>query len=206
MKKHNIDTSAMNISFQEKEWGYSIVFSDNILCSKEVSGSYSQYFPPFEKKLSEKIAAINFLKLKEKQGLNILDIGTGCGHFPTICNRLGHKATGTEIKESLNELTDLYRLYNLTVTELFIEKQKYIKFDQKYNLITMLRTVFDTSWGRDDWIFLKNNLFDYLEPGGEIFIKTNIKSLPFIKFPIEEAFGNRLPGWNSLTFHIKKEQ
>ena len=193
----------MDITPEEKEWADSIVFSKSATALKESIEDYAQYVPPLEKKLSEKVAAINYLKLQDRSNLKILDIGTGCGHFPQLCNSLGHSATGTEIPESILTLNSLHQIYNLEVFELTIERQKYFKLPQKYNLITLFRTVFDHNWDFEDWKFLKENLSDFLEPGGEIFLKTNIKAIPNIETCIEPTFGTRLPGWNSLTFHYK---
>lgn len=211
MKKHNVDSSAMQITEEDKKWGHSVVFNDSAMSFKNSllsdPNNYKQYFPPEEKKLNEKIAVINFLNLKEQsKKLTVLDIGTGCGHFITLLNSLGHDCYGTETKDSIKILESLHSHYNLNVFELEIKKQTEFSLPTKYNLITSLRTVFDYDgpWSCSDWKFFKENLFEYLEPAGEIFIKTNIKSIPSQVHQLDSVFGKSLNGWNSLTFHIKK--
>ena len=44
------------------------------------------------------------LNLHNKTGLKILDISTGFGYFPYICNHFGHSAEGTDLKYSKNNL------------------------------------------------------------------------------------------------------
>lgn len=205
MKKHNVDVSLMEISEEDKTWGYQTVFSNESLKFKDqLDAHYLQYFPPQEKKLTEKIAAINFLDLKRQENQNILDISTGCGHFIALCQKLGHTCQGTEIPESLVLLDPLYKHYKLDVAPLIISKQIEISLSKQYNLITMLRTVFDEGWSREDWIFFKDNLFDYLLPTGKVFIKTNIKAIPSMYNDASTILGEPIKGWNSLTYLLKK--
>ncbi len=205
MKKHNVDTSYMTISTEDYQWANDLVFGANSLEFKStLDAHYLQYFPPQEKKLNEKIASINFLDLKKQKKLEILDISTGCGHFLVLAQALGHSCQGTEIPESVNLLTPLYKHYNLDVFSLYIEKQKEIKLSKKYDLINSGRTVFDSGWESRDWIFLKENLMDFLQPNGRIFIKTNIKFIPDNFRDASRALGDPIIGWNSLTYIIKK--
>ena len=205
MKKHNVDTSSMTLSKEDALWGYKIVFSSESLQYKEtLDVHYSQYFPPLEKKLFEKIAVINFLNLKSKKNLEILDISTGCGHFITLANSLGHNCKGTEIPESIKILQSLYNHYSIDVMPLVIKKQTPILFQNKFNLITSLRTVFDEGWEKQDWIFFKENLLDFLLPNGEVFLKTNIKAIPTNYANSSQILGTPISGWNTLTYLIKK--
>lgn len=205
MKKHNVDTSCMMVSTEDRQWANDLVFAGNSLEFKStLDVHYLQYFPPQEKKLNEKIAIINFLDLKKQKNLEILDISTGCGHFLVLAQALGHSCQGTEIPESINLLRPLYEHYNLDVFSLHIEKQKEIKLSKKYDLIKSGRTVFDSGWESSDWIFLKENLMDFLLPGGRIFIKTNIKFIPNNFKDASRVLGDPIIGWNSLTYLIEK--
>jgi hypothetical protein len=205
MKKHNVDTSCMIVSTEDQQWANGLVFgADSLEFKNTLDAHYLQYFPPHEKKLNEKIASINFLDLKKQKNLEILDISTGCGHFLVLAQALGHSCQGTEISESINLLTPLYEHYNLDVFPLYIEKQKEIKLSKKYDLIKSGRTVFDSGWKSRDWTFLKENLMDFLLPGGRIFIKTNIKFIPNNVRDASRALGDPIIGWNSLTYLIEK--
>lgn len=119
MKKYNIDQSLMEISIEDQMWAYETVFSQEALELKcHLYQHYLQYFPPIEKKLFEKVAVLNYLNLRNKTDLNILDISTGCGHLITLLNSIGHKCQGTEISESIKILQPLYNFYKIDVSEL----------------------------------------------------------------------------------------
>lgn len=205
MKKYNIDQSLMEISTEDKMWAYKTVFSQEALELKcHLDQHYLQYFPPIEKKLFEKVAVLNYLNLRNRTALNILDISTGCGHLITLLNSIGHKCQGTEILESIKILQPLYNFYKIDVSELHIKKFKEIDFPKKFDMIITIRTVFDDTWGNQEWSFFKKNMLNQLSDNGELFIKTNIKSIPQNWNKHLDSLGTSITGWNSLTYHFKK--
>jgi len=209
----NKDRSAMNISKEEKEWANNLVFDSftEEWVKNNSTNYYTSYYPPGEKKLGEKVAFINFLKLRNAEPKEILDIGTGAGHFIVLTNSLGHKSEGTDLENSVKDCTDLHQHYGVNVFPLYVEKQTKIKLPKKYDIITSLRINFDYNlspdryWTKDDWLFFKDNMFEYLNPNGCLFLKSNIKCIPGrAQREIEAAYGDTLPGWNSLTFQLFK--
>jgi hypothetical protein len=71
--------------------------------------------------------------------------------------------------------------------------------------------VFDTEdeyYKSADWIEWKNQMFEYLNPNGKLFIKTNLKYFKSSIIPAQQeivnAFGLPLLGWNSLTYLLEK--
>lgn len=205
MKKYNIDQSLMEISVADQTWAYNTVFSQQAMELKHhLDQHYLQYFPPVEKKLFEKVAVLNYLNLRNISNLDILDISTGCGHLITLLNSIGHNCQGTEILESIKILQPLYDFYNISVTELYVNKFTQINFSKKFDMIITIRTVFDDNWNNEEWSFFRNNMMDLLKNDGELFIKTNIKAIPQNWNKHIDSLGTPIKGWNSLTYHLKK--
>lgn len=209
-----LDRSALNVSPNDITWCEQLLFNQytDRWCKDNLTHYFSvgKYYPPNAKKHQEKVAIINFLKLKNSQPLSILDIGAGAGHFLTLCKNLGHNVTGTEIPEMLSgPAIKLYNYYNLNFESLEIKSNTPLHLSKKYDLIVAARTVFDTNWTYENYNYLKNQIFDHLNPNGRFFIKTNIKHLRTGKVQPEaleviKAFGQPLIGWNSFTFLFQK--
>lgn len=205
-------------SDDELEWAKSILYDGftEQWCNENQNNYYTTggYFPPNFKKLGDKLNAIKYLNI-QPGNLKILDIGCGCGHFVKLCNVLGHTASGTEIKQVLEtSIVEMHRHYALTITELQIEKQIEIKLDTTYDLITGLRTTFNSgdentfSYTAKDWLFFKENIFSYLNNNGRVFLKTNLKLLKNSITQAQEemiaAFGDPVLGFNTFTYVLEK--
>ena len=92
-------------------------------------------------------------------------------------------------------------------------KNEYITLPKKYDVITAFRTQFNDIRGIEfnskDWLYWRDNMFDFLNTNGQILLKTNLK---FLKPPricklqneIMKAFGKPILGWNSYTYHFTK--
>jgi hypothetical protein len=51
--------------------------------------------------LRDKVAKVFSLGLADAPGLRILDLGTGAGHFPALCDTLGHETVGLDLEVPL---------------------------------------------------------------------------------------------------------
>ncbi len=173
------------------------------------------YYPPNFKKLGDKLNTINYLNLNRWKNLKILDIGCGVGQFVTLCNKLRHTASGTEIKPVLQtKISEIHQHYNLNIFELEIKKQTTFTLPDTYDVITGLRTTFNSGdentfyYTAKDWLDLKENLFAFLNPNGRVFLKTNLKFLKnTITIPQHEmlsAFGDPIIGFNTFTYLLEK--
>jgi len=200
-----------NFTSDQLDWARKCVDLTNLNVPYDNTNNYYKYFDELVY-LPEKLSIINFLKLRDTKNLKILDIGTGVGHLLVLSKNLGHSVVGTETKDSINFLSNIYSFYELDIRELTIEKQQSFYLDDKFDLITICRSVFDynekleNTWTAQDWRFLKDNIFNYLNNNGRFFIKTNIKHARFptaIK-EIENAFGERISGWNSISYLFTK--
>ncbi len=204
---------------EDLEWAKSILYNNftEQWCNNNQDNYYATggYFPPDFKKLGDKLNAISFLNLKQGK-LKILDIGCGCGHFVKLCNSLGHTASGTEIKSVLDtKISEVHNHYNLNVLDLEIKKQTEFTLLEKYDLISSLRTTFNSGdentfyFSTQDWLFLKENLFNFLKPNGRVFLKTNLKFLKnSITVPQKEmlaAFGDPIVGFNTFTYLLERK-
>jgi 2-polyprenyl-3-methyl-5-hydroxy-6-metoxy-1,4-benzoquinol methylase len=216
LKKYKADRSAMNITAEDALWASNILNDDFIKNwierNPENYFAREKYYPPFEKKTNEKVAVINFLKLKNSSPKTVLDISTGAGQFIKLCKELGHDVEGTETQQKLDTTaTEIHTHYGVNVFELTIQHGKEIKFEKSYDYITSLRTQFNdlgVLWTSNDWKNFKENMFDYLNPNGTLFLKTNLKiqkhDVGRKQQEMINAFGPPLLGWNSFTYCLKK--
>lgn len=207
----------MLVNNEDLSWAKSLVYDSwtEDWVKNKSKPDYLSFFPPNTKKLKidEKVAVLKFLGLDRLTEKNVLDLGAGQGHFQVLCNNKGHNTLGTEIPSTVEDLNDLYNHYNVNVIPHLIFKQQEIgnQFG-KYDFITSLRVTFDHDtgtipcWTKEDWDFLKADLFEHLNSGGILFLKTNLKYA--LRDPQKAAMaslGEPLQGWNSLTFFLEKK-
>jgi SAM-dependent methyltransferase len=120
------------------------------------------------------ILGLNSEKTKKK----ILDLGTGAGYFPFICNYYGHEAEALDVPDNV--------LYNQIIKELgikrytqYIHAYKDLQVEKKYDLITGFMICFNNHktpqlWHIKEWdYFLKSVSGNNLNPGGNIFLSFN---------------------------------
>lgn len=111
----------------------------------------------------------------------ILDIGTGSGFFPFICNQQGHKAEGLDI-DWAPVFNETVKVLNIKRHLFRIEKFKpFIQTGTKYDLITAHRTVFNCHrtpelWGADEWMHFMEDVFtNTLTNTGRVYIAFNVE-------------------------------
>jgi len=128
-------------------------------------------------KLSHYVAA--GLNTPEFANSKILDIGTGAGFFPFICNAHGHSAEGLDI-DWAPVFNETVKVLNVKRHLFRIEKFKpFINTGTKYDLITAHRTVFNCHktpdlWGADEWVYFMEDLFNNtLTEDGRVYIAFN---------------------------------
>ena len=217
LPEYRSDRSIQNCTGADLEWARSILFDDYTQFwtnyHKDTVYAKEGYFPPNDRKTAEKVAFINYLNLNKRDKCKILDIGTGAGQFVKLCKSLGHNVTGTEVQKRLDDpVYKIHNHYGLELFELKLMPSEYAKLPEHYDVITLLRTQFNDIRGREykekDWHFWKDNMFDYLTPGGQLFLKTNLKFqkkvIGGMQTEIMKAFGEPIKGFNSFTYHFTK--
>ena len=137
------------------------------------------------------------LKLNERiKPLRILDIGTGFGYFPFICNKFGHKADSTDLPDN--------KLYNLIIEKLDLQRfhvsiNAYTPLQnetsERYDLVTAFMITFNNHktnklWKEEEWKFFINDLYSrILKKNGKIFLSFNEESPGiFYSNDLEEFF------------------
>lgn len=119
------------------------------------------------------------LGLLDGPSRRILDLGTGNGYFPFICQQAGHRVVSVDV--------DNFDLYNDLVDFLGVKRRvlrivRYQSLPQlggPFDLVTAFNVGFDKNktpdiWDVPEWDFFLRDLADnQLSPGGEIFLKLN---------------------------------
>ena len=117
----------------------------------------------------------------------ILDIGTGTGYFPFICNEFSHAGFCLDVPD--NELYD-----QITDSLGLIKFKRYIKSfellklntNERFDLVTAYMICFNNHkqenlWSNKEWEFFISDLQDnYLKKDGKILLNFNEESPGFI--------------------------
>jgi len=125
------------------------------------------------------IRAIN-LDIDKTQNLSILDLGTGAGYFPFICNYYGNDAESIDIKG--NTFYDKStRALGLTKFHQEIKYNEDLIPEKKYDLICAYMICFNGHrtkdvWGVNEWkIFITSIIKKNLKISGKIFLSFNLE-------------------------------
>lgn len=133
--------------------------------------------------------------LHKSMPLNILDIGTGAGHFPFIAKYFGHKVLTSDIPDGTPEgnlkngkvrdrqsgetfYADILSYFDLPREEFRVEPFVALpKFDSRFDLVTSLNPSFNkytdekALWGLEEWEFFLDDLrSNVLTEQGRIFL------------------------------------
>lgn len=120
------------------------------------------------------------LRLDLKPPKRILDLGTGAGYFPWVCNRLGHDVEAIDL--------DNNSMYNALVEALEVRRYAHeiksegeLPVNKTYELITAFMICFNGHhtnqlWGVCDWQSFLRTLATYCSQDSEIFLSFNIES------------------------------
>ncbi|MDC0222866.1 hypothetical protein OAK29_01970 [Gammaproteobacteria bacterium] len=153
---------------------------------------------------------------KVGHSLRVLDLGTGFGFFPHICNELGHQAECLDSPES-----ELYReiteAFDLKRYEEAIHAFKRIDLNgssNKFDLVTAFMICFNNHkspdlWNIDEWQFFILDLYkNHLNENGSIYLSFNQEENGiFFDSGLEEFFKKNsyvVDGNNVLITHPPK--
>jgi SAM-dependent methyltransferase len=127
----------------------------------------------------ETLGRIFKLRLHRKRNLRILDISTGMGYFPFVCNYLGHQAECTDMDDNdvYNQATKKLKLKRYIKR---IEKFTPLKLNKKYDLVTSFMICFNEHkqpgvWHIDEWDFFFNDINSILNENGLLYLSLNIE-------------------------------
>lgn len=134
----------------------------------------------FESKLS----AAQQLRLPERPPTEILDIGTGPGHFPVVAEFYGHKVLGTDLPGRATGRLERGHLYDLLADIYGVRRtaskvEQFVpltRFDTRFGLVTAFLAAFNKDadrrpWTIEAWNFFLQDLRDnVLAEGGEVYM------------------------------------
>lgn len=128
--------------------------------------------------LRQKLEIVLQLDLHKASPQRILDIGTGGGHFPSLCVLLGHEVIGVDIDVEVYQ--DICHLLGINRQTLRIERgQRLPDFGGKFRLITAFASQFDyissnEFWSKQEWReFLEDLILNQVEAPGRIYFSLN---------------------------------
>ncbi|MFN2200000.1 MAG: class I SAM-dependent methyltransferase, partial [Caldilineaceae bacterium] len=115
------------------------------------------------------------LGLHRLSGKRILDLGTGCGYFPYVCNYFGHYACGIDVyvpmyKEVVDALAIRWQECEIKAFEPLPAP------DEPYDLVTAMLIFFDRhntpeAWGCPEWRFFMEDVASrQLSENGRLFV------------------------------------
>jgi hypothetical protein len=168
--------------------------------------------------IDEKLQVLSLLKLDTLTNQKILDIGAGLGHFGSLCKHYNHSYLGTYFGKTNADLEPFHKDAGIDSVECGL----FPRYDKKipsgpWDCIIILRTTLELNqeWTATDWLELKEECMKNLNPGGQLFIKSNLVIDNTDKYGslerlcqerIREAFTETpLPLWRYFTFHWIKE-
>lgn len=180
----------------------------------ETYGKTGKYLRKINDYFPEKMQCYQAMGLDGSSPKDVIDIGTGVGYFPWLCDQHGHNCDYTD-SDPLPFYTGAHKLLGLKggFTNLKIVGQQRFDLSKSYDIITAHRTVFDIfdyHWYVDEWRHFLINCADFLNEGGMVFIKTNLVQGAHLHTP-HPAFLRfikpyLMDGFNSYTFKITKDQ
>lgn len=119
------------------------------------------------------------LGLHECRGRRILDIGTGFGYFPYICEFMEHQASALDIPD--------HRLYDRVIDTLNVDRITHTvnpfeplpPNNRRYDYVTAYQIAFNRPgrkniWGPEEWrFFIEDILNNQLTDGGQLHLELN---------------------------------
>lgn len=130
----------------------------------------------------ESLRRVYALGLHRKSHLQILDVGTGAGYFPFICNYYGHYAEAVDVPDN--------EMYNQIIAALGLNRYaQYVRPYQpvalgtvQYDLVTGFMICFNNHktpevWNTGEWdYFLTDMAGKHMRPGAHFFLGLNAES------------------------------
>jgi SAM-dependent methyltransferase len=128
----------------------------------------------------ENLVRVYDLNIDKNKNLKILDIGTGFGYFPFICNYFGNHAEAIDLDN--NEMYNyIIKLLDINRHSYQIESYKPLPIETKFDIITGFMICFNNHktenlWGFNEWQFFLDSLENNnLNKNGILFFSFNLE-------------------------------
>lgn len=151
------------------------ISTTGIVMTSNFPGAYKYLQFHSRRRESEKTA--RKLGLDASPPLDILDIGTGSGHFVVACRGMGHRCTGLDMVGSPLPNQFARWCLGLRDTVIFTIRPKVpLPAIGRFDLITSFRSQFqfidaNRSWTLDEWSFFLDDVLGLLRDGGRFVLK-----------------------------------
>lgn len=140
---------------------------------------------------------------KSARPFHLLDIGTGFGYFPFLCQYFGHTALGIDLTDFF-VFNEMVNILNVRRTDCGVYAYHALPdFGEKFDIVTCFRVCFDRikngRWGVDEWAFFLADLKAHqLNEDGRIFLRLN--------YIVEEKNTKLLTFFRAKGAHINFEK
>jgi SAM-dependent methyltransferase len=133
-------------------------------------------------------------------GMRVLDLGTGAGYFPLVCQALGHACTATDWSRRDPLYREVTAAIGIEVRDLDVAPHRPLAIDPGFDLIAAFMVTFNghriAPWGIAEWRFFVDDCMRLLVDGGRLVLELN-----------READGRCIPRdveplWRSLAAEI----
>jgi SAM-dependent methyltransferase len=170
---------------QTPQWAAALEAADRLLSTvRPRSVKDGRKFLRLDDWLPAIVSRSSLLEIQNCNPLTILDLGTGTGLFPFVCQNLGHTATGLDLPGDLMRdpereiFTQMPEIFGVTVRRSPIRAFAPIEGIGSYDLITAFLVNFNNhkrsdEWSRGEWEYLIADLRTHLNPGGRIALMLN---------------------------------
>lgn len=170
----------------------------------------NRYFNPevVQKYIQEKLSVAHYLRLHETSNKKLIDIGTGAGWFPYICNLYGHTCIGTDLL-GRPEYDPIYDFLNVDIREELVYAQKPFGLKDKVNYIVSLRSFFPnrpTVWEIEDWKYFFNDIKKNIKDDGGIYLGCNTGKKGKYKNPPHSHWGPKEVGHMFEKYHVQSDK
>jgi len=111
-------------------------------------------------------------------GIKVLDIGTGFGYFPYICEFFGNTAVALDVPDH-PLFDDVTNFLNVNKMRQRVETfQPLVGLDRSFDLVTAFQLAFNghkgKRWGEEEWAFFLDDVFNnVLKQTGELVLEPN---------------------------------
>ncbi len=138
-------------------------------------------FPDVGKALYEAWLHAEQLDLVGRAPTRILDLGTGGGFFPFVCQFLGHEVVGVDLPDTADNHAGVRECLGIKAFPHRIRALELLpKFaEERFDMVTGFRVLFDhrlrQRWSTSDWAFLFDDLRDnHLVVKGRLALKVKL--------------------------------
>jgi SAM-dependent methyltransferase len=144
-------------------------------------GAYSFKFLDVRTFLTTTLLRAYRLGLHSSQPLSVLDVGTGVGYFPFICEHYGHSAIAID-RDGNRVFEDVTRWLGVDRRSCEIKAGTALpQLGKRFDLVTAFMVNFDrfsergyAPWGVSEWeFFLKDIVENHLRSGGRLVLQLN---------------------------------